>query len=144
MTSAPTDMPMTDERGHFPTTRIARATANLDAMAAFYVAALGLGILYRFADHDGFDGLIIGKAGAPLHLEFTTGPHGAPTRKPDPDDLIIFYLGSQAAVERIATRLKEHGFQPVAAINPYWDRQGVTFEDPDGFRVVLQGALWPM
>jgi hypothetical protein len=30
----------------------------------------------------------------------------------------------------------------VAAFNPYWDRDGVTFEDPDGYRIVLQNAAW--
>jgi len=27
--------------------------------------------------------------------------------------------------------------------NPYWDVNGVTFEDPDGWRIVLQNAGWP-
>ena len=31
---------------------------------------------------------------------------------------------------------------PVKAFNPYWDRKGKTFEDPDGYRVVLQQASW--
>jgi len=26
--------------------------------------------------------------------------------------------------------------------NPYWDRCGLTFEDPDGYRVVLQRENW--
>jgi hypothetical protein len=34
------------------------------------------------------------------------------------------------------------GNEPTASFNPYWDRQGVTFEDPDGYRVVLQNATW--
>jgi hypothetical protein len=33
------------------------------------------------------------------------------------------------------------GFVPVSAVNPYWDRDGVTFEDPDGYRVVLQNFV---
>lgn len=28
------------------------------------------------------------------------------------------------------------------AFNPYWDRLGLTFEDPDGWRVVLQNDAW--
>jgi len=31
----------------------------------------------------------------------------------------------------------------VKAFNPYWDKNGKTFEDPDGYRVVLQRASWP-
>ena len=34
------------------------------------------------------------------------------------------------------------GFEPVTAFNPYWERDGLTFEDPDGYRVVLQNAAW--
>lgn len=34
------------------------------------------------------------------------------------------------------------GFAPVPSVNPYWDRQGATFEDPDGYRVVLQNGEW--
>lgn len=38
--------------------------------------------------------------------------------------------------------MKLQGFPTVPSFNPYWDRQGVTFEDPDGYRVVLQNAAW--
>ncbi|WP_423223025.1 hypothetical protein [Candidatus Amarolinea aalborgensis] len=31
---------------------------------------------------------------------------------------------------------------PVQPANPYWERSGRTFEDPDGYRVVLQHARW--
>ncbi len=30
----------------------------------------------------------------------------------------------------------------VASFNPYWDACGQTFEDPDGYRIVLQNAEW--
>jgi hypothetical protein len=36
------------------------------------------------------------------------------------------------------------GFVPVPSFNPYWDRAGLTFEDPDGYRVVLQNAASPV
>jgi hypothetical protein len=32
---------------------------------------------------------------------------------------------------------------PVPSANPYWDRKGRTFEDVDGYRVVLQNDVWP-
>jgi len=31
----------------------------------------------------------------------------------------------------------------VASFNPYWERAGRTFEDPDGYRVVFQNSSWP-
>ena len=39
-------------------------------------------------------------------------------------------------------KMKEAGFAPAASFNPYWDREGMTFEDPDGYRIVLQRAAW--
>jgi hypothetical protein len=38
--------------------------------------------------------------------------------------------------------MRDAGFEPVKAFNPYWDREGGTFEDPDGYRIVLQQAAW--
>jgi hypothetical protein len=32
----------------------------------------------------------------------------------------------------------------VRSYNPYWEEAGVTFEDPDGYRVVLQNAEWAL
>jgi prolyl oligopeptidase len=34
------------------------------------------------------------------------------------------------------------GYRAVPASNPYWDRDGLTFEDPDGYRVVLENSGW--
>jgi hypothetical protein len=35
------------------------------------------------------------------------------------------------------------GFTPVKSWNPYWDDRGRSFEDPDGYRVVIQNAVAP-
>jgi hypothetical protein len=34
------------------------------------------------------------------------------------------------------------GFRGVPSYNPYWDGHGRTFEDLDGYRVVLQHSDW--
>jgi hypothetical protein len=34
------------------------------------------------------------------------------------------------------------GAEPAAPANPYWAEHGLTFEDPDGFRVVLVPERW--
>jgi hypothetical protein len=39
-------------------------------------------------------------------------------------------------------RIEGAGFAAVKAFNPYWDEKGKTFEDADGWRVVLQNAGW--
>jgi prolyl oligopeptidase len=38
--------------------------------------------------------------------------------------------------------MKEAGFVLVPSYNPYWDTAGKTFEDVDGYRVVLQNQEW--
>ncbi|WP_420360213.1 hypothetical protein [Agrobacterium vitis] len=32
----------------------------------------------------------------------------------------------------------------ITSYNPYWDNLGKTFEDPDGYRVVLQNSAWAL
>jgi hypothetical protein len=82
------------------------------------------------------------RQGAPYHLEFTRA-HGYPAgRAPTPDNLLIFYLSDRQEWEAAVRSMRDSGFQPVAAFNPYWDRNGLTFEDPDGYRVVLQNSTW--
>ena len=34
------------------------------------------------------------------------------------------------------------GFRRVPSFNPYWDLRGWTFQDRDGYRVVLQRERW--
>ena len=34
------------------------------------------------------------------------------------------------------------GFGQVAAFNPYWDNRGRTYEDRDGYRIVLHNGEW--
>ncbi|MBB5713556.1 VOC family protein [Sphingomonas aerophila] len=126
----------------FPTLRVARPTDDLDALLPFYRDGLGFDLLYRFADHDGFDGVMLGREGAPYHFEFTRAHAHRVGRAPTADNLLVFYLPDDAEWGRAVDRMQGAGFRPVPAFNPYWDRAGLTFEDPDGYRVVLQHARW--
>ena len=122
--------------------RIARPTDNLAAVVAFYRDGLGFEVLYEFADHDGFDGVMLGHAGAAYHLEFTRKVGHTVGRAPTEDNLLVFYLPDEAEWRAAVARLEKAGHLPVKAFNPYWDKKGKTFEDPDGYRVVLQNARW--
>jgi catechol 2,3-dioxygenase-like lactoylglutathione lyase family enzyme len=126
------------------TLRVARASERLDALTTFYVDGLGFQVLAQFQDHAGFDGVVLGSPHAPYHLEFThqRGSHAPPPAHPE--SLLVFYLPDEADWRASVARLRAIGAEPVAALNPYWDRAGLTFEDPDGFRVVLQNAAWPI
>jgi catechol 2,3-dioxygenase-like lactoylglutathione lyase family enzyme len=125
-----------------PTLRIARPSDDLDALIPFYRDGLGLQILYRFEDHDGFDGVMLGRPGVPYHFEFTRAHGHHAGRAPNEDHLLVFYLPDDTEWNAAVTRMGTAGFEPVAAFNSYWDRQGRTFEDPDGYRIVLQHAAW--
>lgn len=134
--------PTADPPTSAPILRIARPSDDIDALLPFYRDGLGLEVLYRFDNHDGFDGVMLGQPGAPWHLEFTRAEGHVAGRAPTSDNLLVLYLPDRAPWEAAAERMRQAGFEPVRAFNPYWDRQGVTFEDPDGYRLVLQNAAW--
>ena len=123
--------------------RIARPSDDLAAVLRFYRDGLGFEVLYQFQDHDGFDGVMLGRKGAAYHLEFTRKAGHRAGRAPTRDNLLVFYLPDAGEWDRAVARLERLGYRPVQAFNPYWDRKGKTFEDPDGYRVVLQNAGWP-
>ena len=124
--------------------RIARPTDNVNALRNFYCNGLGFRVLYEFEGHDGFDGLIIGleSGSAGYHLEFTTKEGHTVGRAPTEDNLLVFYLPDQAIWRKAVERMESAGCGTVKAFNEYWERVGRTFEDPDGYRIVLQNAKW--
>ncbi len=101
------------------TMRVARPTDNLAAIAEMYAKGLGFTVLAEFKDHRGFDGVILGHPRQPYHIEFTSQREHQVGKAPTQDHLLI-----------------------LPSYNPYWDPQGRTFEDIDGYRVVLQNAAW--
>ncbi len=127
-----------------PKLRVARPTNNLAALRRFYVEGLGLQELYAFAGHDGFDGLMVGQPQAPYHLEFTQQAGHVVPAAPTAENLLVFYLPESSAWQAAVARMEAAGYQPVTSHNAYWDRLGRTFEDPDGYRVVLQQAAWSL
>ncbi|MBF2049876.1 MAG: VOC family protein [Leptolyngbya sp. IPPAS B-1204] len=126
------------------TLRVARPTDRLNEVVRFYTDGLGLQIIDHFENHEGFDGVMVGMAGGPYHFEFTHHRGHSVGRAPTPDHLIVFYLPNRQEWQQIVDHMKACGYEPVASYNPYWDRCGVTFEDPDGYRVVLQNAAWEL
>ena len=124
------------------TMRVARPTDNVAAIAEMYAKGLGLSVLAEFKDHDGFDGVILGHPGQPYHLEFTSRRGHRVGRAPTQDHLLVFYVPDQDDWRAGCARLVSAGFRAVPSWNPYWEVQGKTFEDLDGYRVVLQHAAW--
>jgi catechol 2,3-dioxygenase-like lactoylglutathione lyase family enzyme len=120
--------------------RVARPTDRLAEVVRFYTDGLGLRVVGSFQAHEGYDGVMIGLPGRDYHLEFTQYIDGSPCPAPSPDNLLVFYLEDRAAIERIAEQLRSLGHRPVPPENPYWAAHGLTFEDPDGWRIVLMNT----
>jgi catechol 2,3-dioxygenase-like lactoylglutathione lyase family enzyme len=118
--------------------RFARHTEGLDELVRFYRDGLGLPEVGRFEGHDGYSGVFLDLPGTDAHLELTAGGrHRAP--ESHPESLLVLYVGDEEAVREIATRLDA---DPIPPANPYWAEHGLTFADPDGFRVVLVPERW--
>ena len=120
--------------------RIARPTDRLEEVVAFYRDALGLPQLGSFEGHAGYDGVMLGLPGREYHLEFTRRAGGGPVPAPSKDNLLVLYVEDREAMNERAERLKARGHHPVPPENPYWAERGLTFEDPDGWRVVLMNT----
>lgn len=124
------------------TVRIARPCTDLAAAERFYVRGLGLDLLHRIAADgaDTHDLLIIGPRNASWHLELVGGANLIVKPAPTSEDLLVLYLGGPVD-DALTARLTEAGGRVVSQ-GPYWDRWGVTFEDPEGYRLVLSTRTW--
>ncbi|KAH7118848.1 hypothetical protein B0J11DRAFT_78154 [Dendryphion nanum] len=124
--------------------RIARPTASIAALLPFYKSGLGFEIIGSFSQHAGFDGVMLGHPSLPYHLEFTREEGHDPGKAPSMDNLLVFYLPREQDWKAAVTKMEGAGFAAVKSWNPYWDAdgKGKTFEDPDGWRVVLWNNEW--
>lgn len=122
--------------------RVARPVTVLERSVAMYRSGLGLVELGRFKDHEGFDGVMLGGTGTDYHFEFTYCRAHPVRPSPTPEDNVVFYLPDRTEWLRTSWSMLKAGFRVVAPFNPYWERHGRTFEDPDGYRIVLEQAEW--
>src|SRR5689334_32182 len=123
--------------------RIARPVTELDRSAAMYCKGLGLIEIGRFENHDGFDGVMLGRPDLHYHFEFTyCGAHPV-VPSPTAEDLLVFYLPDADIWRQTCKSMLDAGFAEVSSFNPYWQARGRTFEDYDHYRVVLENAPKP-
>jgi hypothetical protein len=116
--------------------RIARHTKDLKLITDFYLLIPGMEYLGGFKDHEGYEGAFIGMKDSDWHLEFTVS-EDEPDHRSDEDDLLVFYAGSTDEYNKIIALFGEHDAPEVVPKNPFWEENGTTFEDPDGFKVVI-------
>jgi hypothetical protein len=124
------------------TMRVARPTDNLAAIAEMYAKGLGFDVLAEFEDHRGFNGVILGHPKQSCHIEFTSQRGHKVGKAPTRDHLLVFYIPDKNDWEAGCAQMISAGFREIPSYNPYWDLHGRTFEDIDGYRVVLQNAAW--
>jgi catechol-2,3-dioxygenase len=126
----------------FVQVRIARPTNQLTKVIQFYTEGLGLPQLSSFTNHAGYSGVMVGLPNREYHLEFTQHEAGSPCPAPTKDNLLVFYIPDPEELNSAAKRLQILGYSPVPPENSYWQDKSLTFEDPDGWRVVLFHGTW--
>jgi catechol 2,3-dioxygenase-like lactoylglutathione lyase family enzyme len=124
--------------------RIARPSRDLAKAERFWTRGLGLSVLYR-AESGGVPGehdlLMVGHPDAFWHLELVHDAAHPIAPVPTAEDLLVIYL-DQPVPDELVARLQAHGGKRVQSPNPYWNKWGVTVEDPDGYRLVLCTRAW--
>jgi len=131
-------------RSERPTLRVARPTDRLAILARQYENGLGFVRLGGFVDHAGFDGVMLGHPQHPWHLEFIQEHGKRALGAPSGEHRLVFYLPEQHQWQQACERAESAGFRSVSALNPYWETAGRTYEDVDGYRIVLQNAAWTL
>lgn len=122
--------------------RVARPVTDLARATEMYRSGLGLEIVGKFEDHDGFDGVMLGYESASYHLELTFCRTHPIQPTPTQDDLLVFYVPNEEDWSESCRKMSTAGFREVDSFNPYWSANGRTYEDLDGYRVVLQQSSW--
>ena len=118
------------------TFRFARHTNNIEKIKSFYIVILGLELIGAFEDHNGYDGVFIGKISENWHLEFTKSNEDVTFNFGD-EDILVFYPNTKLEFDQIQDKLKAHKINFIEAKNPYWNENGKMILDPDGYRIVV-------
>lgn len=108
---------------------------SLDDCETFYAEYLGFEVEQKDDTAITFKNLALSNC---LHVKFLLC-HGTEETivTPSEDHLIIFYLENTIHQENVCKQLINEGIYPVKSLNPYWDRNGMTFEGPGGYRIVF-------
>lgn len=122
--------------------RIAKPVSNLERSFLMYSQGLDLQKIAEFNNHDGFNGIMLGRNDISWHIEFTVCQHHPVQPSQTEEDLLVLYYPHKEEWESTCARMVEAGFNAVSSFNPYWDVNGRTFVDPDGYRVVIQNKAW--
>ena len=118
------------------TFRFARHTNDLEQIKSFYIAILGFELLGTLENHNGYDGVFIGKSNENWHLEFTKTKEVISFDFKE-DDILVFYPESKMEFDLLINKLQSHEIEFIKAKNPYWNENGKMILDPDGYRILI-------
>lgn len=117
--------------------RVARPTTDIERAITFWTQVVGLEILSRFEDHEGYDGVILGNSGDQWEIEVTHHSSGMPLPSPSEEDIIVLYL-KEGVADEITDRLRHAGHPAKEHPNPYWRAMGASAHtDPDGYTLII-------
>lgn len=125
------------------TMRVGRPTDNLEEITKMYVEGLGFDVIGGFDGHSNFSGRIVGHPKHNYHLEFTTHAKHKAGRAPTLENLLVFYIPDETKYNNAIHRISNSGFRKVKSFNPFWEGGSQTFEDLDGYRVVINYGQSP-
>ena len=123
--------------------RVGRPTDHLEELTKMYVEGLGFEIIGGFDNHGDFSGRMVGHPNHAYHLEFTTHSTEKAGRAPSKENLLVFYIPDDTEYNAAIRRISNSGFKKVTSFNPYWEGGAQTFEDLDGYRVVINNGESP-
>lgn len=118
------------------TLRFARHTNNLKQLQSFYIDILGLNLLGNFDNHEGYDGIFIGKPNENWHLEFTKSDEIV-TFNFGEEDILVFYPNTKLEFDLIHDKIIANKIEFIEAKNPYWNENGKMILDPDGYCIII-------
>ena len=123
--------------------RVGRPTDNLEQITKMYADGLGFEVIGGFDGHGDFSGRMLGHPKHHYHLEFTTHRTEKAGRAPSLENLLVYYIPDNFEFAAAIDRISGSGFKKVDSFNPYWDGDAQTFEDVDGYRVVINNGESP-
>ncbi|KKK16473.1 hypothetical protein P175DRAFT_0503844 [Aspergillus ochraceoroseus IBT 24754] len=125
--------------------RIARPSKDFASIEHFFVAGLGLKVLWRSGPAHEVEGghqlLMLGWSDAAWHLELVLCTDDDILPSPTEEDLLVIYMDGPID-PLVVERLINAGGRRVQHSNEYWEKWGVTIQDPDGYLLVLCQRGW--
>lgn len=116
--------------------RFARHSSKIDSLIYFYTSILQFEVLGKFENHDGYNGVFLGKENASWELEFTESKRKS-TAVFDKDDYLVFYPDNETEYKDIMQNIEQYKVPILTPENPYWQKNGICIEDCDHYKIII-------